>query len=360
MKYIYILLCAAAGVISGCGHQTNQKEEELELSITQPIQLDTFVNKEYVCQIRAINHIELRSQERGYLQKIFVDEGQYVRQGQPMFQIMPMIYQAEMEKSKANVDYAAIEYQNTKVLADNNIVSPAELALAKAKLEQEQADLRLANTHLGLTTIRAPFNGIMDRFQMRLGSLVEEGELLTSLSDNSKLWVYFNVPEAEYLDYATRLKQEGPQKVKLLMANNEMYPYEGLFETVEADFNNETGNIAFRATFPNPDRLLRHGQTGTVLLPSSLKKALFIPQAATFDILDKKFVFVVDKNGKVGTREITVGVEMPHLYSVTDGLSTQDQVLVDGLRKVKNGDKIKPRFKPFREVVEELNQMEVE
>ncbi len=195
---------------------------------------------------------------------------------------------------------------------------------------------------------------------MRLGSLVEEGELLTNLSDNSKLWVYFNVPEAEYLDYATRLKKEGPQKVRLLLANNELYPYDGLFETVEADFNNETGNIAFRATFPNPERLLRHGETGTVLLPSHLKNALFIPQSATFDILDKKFVFVVDKDGTVNTRQITVAAEMPHLYTVTNGLSTQDNVLVDGLRKVKNGDKIKPKFKHFREVVEELNHMEVE
>ncbi len=360
MKYLFFFLCTAAGVLAGCGHQAYEKHEEPELAVTQPIQLDTFINKEYVCQIRAINHIELRSQERGYLQKIFVDEGQYVRQGQPMFQIMPMIYQAEMEKSKANVEYAAIEYENTKALADKNIVSPAELALAKAKLEQEQADLRLANTHLGLTTIRAPFNGIMDRLHMRLGSLVEEGELLTNLSDNSKLWVYFNVPEAEYLDYATRLKKEGPQKVRLLLANNELYPYDGLFETVEADFNNETGNIAFRATFPNPERLLRHGETGTVLLPSHLKNALFIPQSATFDILDKKFVFVVDKDGTVNTRQITVGAEMPHLYTVTNGLSTQDNVLVDGLRKVKNGDKIKPKFKHFREVVEELNHMEVE
>lgn len=346
--------------MSGCEHQTHEKQEEPELGVTQPIQIDTFINKEYVCQIRAINHIELRSQERGYLQKIFVDEGQYVKQGQAMFQIMPMIYQAEMEKAKANVEYAAIEYENTKKLADKNIVSGAELALAKAKLEQEQADLRLANTHLGLTTIRAPFNGIMDRFHMRLGSLVEEGELLTSLSDNSKLWVYFNVPEAEYLDYAARLKKEGPQKVRLLMANNEIFPYDGLFETVEADFNNETGNIAFRATFPNPDRVLRHGETGTILLPSHVKNALFIPQAATFDILDKKFVFVIDENGQVNTRQITVGLELPHLYTVTSGLTTQDKVLVDGLRKVKNGDKIKPKFIPFRKVLDELNHMEVE
>ncbi len=360
MNFRFLSFFIFLWISAGCSHKTHEKHEMPELTVTQPIQIDTFINKEYVCQIRAINHIELRSQERGYLTKIFVDEGRLVKQGQAMFQIMPILFQAEMEKAKANVEYASIEYQNTKVLADKNVVSQAELALAKAKLDQEQAELRLANAHLGLTTIKAPFNGIMDRFHLRLGSLVDEGELLTSLSDNSKLWVYFNVPETEYLNYATKLKKEGPQKVKLLLANNEIYKYDGLFETVEADFNNETGNIAFRATFPNPDRLLRHGQTGTILLPSHFKNAIFIPQEATFDILDRKFVFVIDDHGQVITRQVTVGAEMSHIYLVTEGLTVKDNILIEGLRKVNNGDKIIPKLKPFSEVIEELYHLEAE
>src|SRR6185369_15130594 len=131
--------------------------------------------------------------------------------------------------------------------------------------------------------------------------------LLTTLSDNSKVWVYFNVPEAEYLDYAALAKKQGQQKVKLLMANNELFPHEGTVETIEADFNNETGNIAFRATFPNPDRILRHGETGTILMPTYLKNALIIPQKATFDILDKKFVYVVDEKGLLTAKQIEIG-----------------------------------------------------
>lgn len=360
MKFPFIYLLLAAVFLTSCNHTEHTKHEESEFLVSSPIQVDTTINKEYVCQIKASNHIELRSLERGYLQKIYVDEGQYVKQGQPMFQIMPLVYQAEMEKSKADVDYADIEYQNTKILSDKNIVSQQELALAKAKLEREKADLKLTNTHLELTSIKAPFSGIMDRFHARLGSLLEEGELLTSLSDNSKLWVYFNVPEAEYLDYITQIKKGGSQKVKLLMANNELFNHEGTFETIEADFNNETGNIAFRASFPNPEGILRHGETGTILVPSQLKNVLLIPQGATFDILDKKFVFVVDEKGIIRTRQITVGIELPHIYTVTGGLSVNDKILVEGLRKVKNGDHIKTKFIPYRTLVEDLKKLHAE
>lgn len=360
MKFSFIHLLLVVVYLTSCNHTEHTKHEESEFLVSSPIQIDTTINKEYVCQIRASNHIELRSLERGYLQKIFVDEGQYVKQGQPMFQIMPLVYQAEMEKSKADVDYADIEYQNTKILADKNIVSQQELALAKAKLEREKADLKLTNTHLELTSIKAPFSGIMDRFHARLGSLLEEGELLTSLSDNSKLWVYFNVPEAEYLEYITRIKKGGSQKVKLLMANNEIFNHEGTFETIEADFNNETGNIAFRAAFPNPEGILRHGETGTILVPSQLKGVLLIPQGATFDILDKKFVFVVDEKGIIRTRQITVGIELPHIYTVTSGLSVNDKILVEGLRKVKNGDHIKTKFIPYRTLLEDLKKLHAE
>ncbi len=360
MKYSIILFAFLAYFNISCHHAEHKEHEESEFTVSSPIKIDTSINKEYVCQIRASNHIELRSMERGYLQKIFVDEGQHVKQGQPMFQIMPLIYQAESEKSKADVDFANIEYENTKILSNKNIVSPQELALAKAKLDREKADLKLTNTHLALTNIKAPFSGIMDKFQARLGSLVDEGELLTTLSDNSKLWVYFNVPEAEYLDYAVRIKKEGPQKVKLLMANNEIFNHDGVFETIEADFNNETGNIAFRATFPNPEGILRHGETGTILMPTYIKNALLIPQEATFDILDKKFVFVIDEKGTVQTRQITTGLEMPHIYAVTKGLSITDKILVEGLRKVKNGDHIKTKFRPYRSVIEELKNLHAE
>ncbi len=342
MKNIVIFSCLICmNICVSCSNSKTHKEEvNTSYMACTPIQIDTTVFKEYVCQIRSIQHIELRALEKGYLQKIFVDEGQYVKAGQLMFQIMPTLYQAELKSAQAEMNFAEIEYQNTKNLADSNVVSKNELALAKAKLDKANADLALAQAHLNFTEIRAPFNGFMDRFYERLGGLVDEGELLTTLSDNSKMWVYFNVPEAEYLNYITKSKPDSTLKVQLQIANNQLFDQTGRVETIEADFNNETGNIAFRATFPNPKLVLRHGETGNILMPVQLKNVLLIPQKATFEILDKKFVYVIDKAGNVQAREIKTGTEMPHLYVVTDGLKETDQILLEGLRKVRDKDKI--------------------
>lgn len=316
--------------------------------------MDTSITEDYVCQIRSIRHIELRAQEKGYLQKIFVDEGQFVRKGQLLFQIMPTLYEAELQKAEAEVNFARIEYQNTKSLADSNVVAPNELAMAKAKLDKARAELALAQVHLGFTKIRAPFDGIIDRLEVRLGSLVDEGELLTNLSDNSKMWVYFNVPEAEYLDYRAKVKQDSVITVKLLMANNKLFDYPGIVETIEADFNNETGNIAFRATFPNPDGLLRHGQTGSIKMAVPMENTLIMPQKATFEILEKKYVFVVDEKNVVRSREITIGAEMEDLYAVTAGLADDEKILLEGLRKVRDNDKITYEYKDPKSVISSL------
>lgn len=355
----WLCLCTLVMAVGCSSHQPEHREEQTFL-VTSPIIKDTTILKDYVCQIRSINHIELRTQERGYLQQIFADEGRYVQKGQLLFKVMPVLYQAEKEKAQANLNYAEIEYLNTKRLADSNIVSANELALAKARLDKEKADLALASAHLNFTDIRAPFSGILDKFNVRLGSLLEEGELLTTLSDNSKMWVYFNVPEAEYLDYITKPKAEQVSKVTLQMSNQVMYDQPGVIETIEADFNNETGNIAFRATFPNPNQILRHGQTGSILMPISLKNAMLIPQQATYEVLDKKFVFVVDKDSTVKARQIDVGVELPHLYVVTNGLQVGDKILLDGLRKVKNGQKIKFAFEDQQKVWDDLTHLHAE
>lgn len=345
---------------TNCQNEKHEKEIETKFLVTSPIQKSTLVFHEYVSQVHSINHIELRSQERGFLQNIYVDEGQFVKKGQLMFQIMPLLYQAEMNKAEAEANFAEIEYQNTKSLADSNIVSKNELALGKAQLDKAKAILALAQAHLGFTDIRAPFDGMMGRFYVRLGSLIDEGELLTTLSDNNKMWVYFNVPEAEYLDYITKAKSDSLLKVKLQMANHQLFEYPGTVETIEADFNNETGNIAFRATFRNPKGILRHGETGNILMPIFLKDALIIPQKATFEILDKKYVFVVDEHNVVKSRQITIGEELPHLYMVSDGLTATDKILLEGLRKVKNNQEIKYEFVNFQKVVSDLNQLHAE
>jgi membrane fusion protein (multidrug efflux system) len=267
---------------------------------------------------------------------------------------MPRLYEAELQKSEAEVNFAKIEYDNTKQLADSNIVAPNELAMAKAKLDKAKAELALAQVHLQFTDIRAPFDGIIDRLHVRIGSLVDEGELLTHLSDNSKMWVYFNVPEVEYLEYKENVSQDSLLQVSLVMANGRPFKYPGTVETIQADFNNETGNIAFRATFPNPKGLLRHGETGNIALRVPLDNALIIPQKATFEILEKKFVFVVDEKNSVKTREITIGAEMEDLYAVASGLTGDEKILLEGLRKVRDNDEIKFKYEAPKAVIANL------
>lgn len=347
-------VCAVLGATGCKSESAEEKIEATKFVVTSPLKRDTTITREYVCQIQAMQHIELRALERGYLQEIFVDEGQSIAQGQLMFRIMPLLYKAELQKAEAEAKFAEIEYLNTKSLADSNVVSPNELALAKAKLEKAKAELSLAQVRLGFTEIKAPFNGIMDRFQVRLGSLVDEGALLTTLSDNSKMWVYFNVPEAEYLDYKSNTKAENLTTVNLEMANHQLFEYPGVVETIEADFNNETGNIPFRATFPNPKGLLRHGETGNIEMVLPLKGAILIPQKATYEVLEKKYVFVVDKENVVHSREITIADEIPDLYVVKDGLNEHERILLEGIRKVKDNDKIEYAYEDPAQVLHKL------
>ncbi|GAA4800203.1 efflux RND transporter periplasmic adaptor subunit [Olivibacter ginsenosidimutans] len=316
--------------------------------------MDTSITKEYVAQIRSVKNIEVRALEKGYLQQIYVDEGQFVKAGQLLFKIMPKMYENELLKAQAEAKTATIELQNTEALANKNVVSKNELAMAQAKLDQANAEVATAKFHLSATAVRAPFDGTIDRIPLKIGSLVDEGELLTHLSDNSQMFAYFNVSEPEYLDYQTNIKGRGNPKVSLLLANGQLLPYKGDVETVESEFDSETGNIAFRARFPNPEKLLRNGETGKIQMTVPLNNVLIIPQKATYEIQDKVYVFVVDKAGVVKSRNISISNEMPDLYVVGSGLSEGDKILLDGVQKVKDDDKISYAYVAPKEVVSHL------
>ncbi len=355
MKRIVVLTCLFALLYqTSCTSNKEKKEEVVRYTVTSPLRMDTTFTKEYVSQIRSVRNIELRAQEKGYLQNIYVDEGQFVKAGQVLFRIMPKLYEAELLKAQAEAKAAEIELQNAKTLADKNIVSKNEQAMAQAKLDQAKAEIALAKLHLSFTEIRAPFDGTIDRIPKKLGSLIDEGELLTSLSDNSQMFVYFNVSEPEYLEYQTNIKGRGDNKVSLLLANNHLLEDKGSVEIIESEFNNETGNIAFRARFPNTNKLLRNGETGKVLMTVPVKNALIIPQKATYEIQDKKYVFVVDKNNVVRSRNIMVLGEMPDLYVVENGLDEKDRILLEGVQKVKEDDKIRYEYQAPQEVIAHL------
>ncbi len=327
-----------------CTEKKEEKTENTVYPITTPYKTNAEITKDYVAQIQSAKNIEIRAQEKGFLQKIYVDEGQFVHAGQAMFQIMPQILQAEVMKAKAEVDQSIIELENATKLATNNVVSRNEQKMAKAKLDGARAELKLAQTKLSFTTIRAPFSGIINRIPLKLGSLVDEGDLLTSLSDNAGVYAYFNLSEPEYLNYQTHLTERGDQQVALVMANGEMFPEKGIIQNIGGEFDNETGNIAFRAKFPNPNQLLRNGETGKIKMRLPLYNILEIPQKSTYEIQDKKYVFVIDKNGIAKSREITVAQELEDVYILASGLKENEKFVVDGIQKLKDNQKVKVKM----------------
>lgn len=340
--------------LTSCSTKKEEKEEVEKFTVTNPVLLDTSFVKEYVSQIKSVRNIEIRAQEKGFLQNIYVDEGQFVKAGQLLFRIMPNMYQAELLKAQAEQKSVEIELQNSKLLADKNIVSKNELSVAQAKLQSAKAEVALAKLHLSFTEIRAPFDGTIDRIPLKLGSLIDEGELMTSLSDNSQMFAYFNVSEPEYLQYQTNVKDRADNKVSLVLANGDTFKEKGKVELIESEFNNETGNIAFRARFPNSEKLLRNGETGQVKMLVPLKNAIIIPQKATYEIQDKKYLFVIDKNDKVHSREITITGEIPDLYVIKSGVTPDEKILLEGVQKVKENDKIKYEFQSPKEVMNHL------
>lgn len=185
-------------------HEQTSPPEQL-IVVTSPEIKDITISESFVCQIRSQRHIEVRALEGGYLDKIFVNEGQTVKKGDAMFQILPVLYRAKLDAANAKAELAQLKYKYTQQLVEKKVVSENELALSKAEMTEAQAQATQAAAELNFTDIKAPFDGIVDRLQKREGSLIEVGDILTTLADNSVMWVYFNVPEKYYLrDMADR------------------------------------------------------------------------------------------------------------------------------------------------------------
>lgn len=345
MKQLPLFILAFAVLFhESCQSHHETIAENIQYTVTKPLIADTSFDKEYVAQIQSVRNIEIRAQEKGYLQAIYIDEGQWVHAGQVLFRIMPSLYEAELQKAEAEVQQSEIEYTNAKTLADKNIVSKSEAAMAQAKLNQAKAEVALAKLHLSFTEIKAPYNGVIDRLPLKLGSLIDEGALLTTLSDNQSVFAYFNVPESEYLDFRAQADSGKKQPVSLKLANNQLHQYRGTVETIEGQFDNATGNIAFRAKFPNPKLLLKHGETGKVVMNIPIRNAILVPQKATYELQDKVYVYVVDKNHVAHARNISIRNRLPDLFVVDAGINAEDEILLEGLQHVKDEEKVNARF----------------
>jgi len=337
-------------------------------SVTRPILIDTTYFIDYVADIHAIKNVDIRSRVKGYLDEILVDEGMSVKKGQILFRISSHEYKEDLLKAKANLKNALAEAKsaelnvlNVQILVDKNVVSKTELEMARAKLAALDAKIEEADSHeesanlkLACTEIRAPFDGILDRIPNKVGSLIDEGTLLTTLSDNSEVYAYFNVSEKEYLDFKSDLSGSYSKSVKLILANNEEHKYLGQIETIEGEFDNATGSIAFRARFENPDKLLKHGSSGKIRLTRSVKGALIIPQKSAFEIQDRMFVYVVDKHNIVTARSVVPELRIPHLYIIASGISTNDKFIYEGIQDVREGMEVTPEFVPLKTIISQF------
>lgn len=348
-----------AGLLLVACQAGKRREQRAELfPVTRPILLDTSYNSDYVAEIHSRQNVEVRARVKGYLDKIHVDEGEKVSEGQLLFTISNQEYredllkaQAMLKSAVADAKAAELDLLNVKLLTEKNIVSETEMAMSKARLEALHAridEMRAyeasARLRLSYTEIKAPFGGVIDRLPNKRGSLVDEGVLLTTLSDNSQVYAYFNVSEKEYLSYTrSREKAAAQSSVSLILADNTTHPYKGTIETIEGEFDQGTGSIAFRARFDNPGQVLRHGSSGKIRLKRNLRRALVIPQKAAFEIQDRMYVYVVEAGNKVKMRSIVPRLRLPHLYVIASGLQPTDHLVYEGIQELSDGQIIQPK-----------------
>ncbi len=346
--------------------------------VVNPVVMDTSYTVDYVADIQAQRYVELRSRVGGYVEKIYVDEGQHVKKGQLLFSISSKEYEADVIQANsmlnsaiADAKAAEVELRNTKDLVSKNVVSQTQLDIAQskvdalnAKIEEARSEEENARLNLSYTRITAPFDGVIGRIPNKVGSLVQESTLLSTISDNSKVYAYFNVSESDYLDLINSLDKtqaerstgkhdsiseksnQDPdhrfdgQEVYLVLANQELYPYAGKIESIDNNINPETGNITFRASFPNPGQLLQQGATATVRVKKEVPNAILVPQKSTFDVQDKIYVFAVDKNNQVYRKAIVPVISLPNLYILNSGLTSSDRIIYEGIQDVHDGDKV--------------------
>lgn len=362
-KGIFYALAIATGFsMAGCVSKANDnstQEELLQLPVVTLNSRDTVISTAYVADIQAIKNIEIRTRVRGFLEKIYVDEGQQVKKGQLLFKLNDEEFKNMLSKAKAALSNAtadakatALEVDRVKMLVSKKVISASELEVAEAKLhadkatiEEAQSAVQSAKAHMAYTSIHAPFDGIINRIPLKAGSLIDEGMLLTNLSDISSMYAYFSFPENEYLKYERTKKADannGHGKVKLVLADGSNYPYAGSIETIEGEIEQSTGSIDFRARFPNPQKLLRHGATGKVFLTNRADNVVLVPQQAVFDIQDKSYVYLVDNQNKLHMKAFTPLLRLSHSYIVKDGLKSGDKILYEGVQNARDGMVIKP------------------
>src|SRR6478672_4984618 len=361
--YVSSILMVEYGCSSSAAENTGMGMPPPQLPVITITTSSATTYQEFPASLEGKVNVEIRPQVEGYLEKIYVDEGAYVKAGQLLFKIDPRVYDEQLNNAKsnllaaqANMEKAKVEVDRLTPLVENNVISDVQLKTAKAaydaikaSVEQSKAMVGNAQINVGYTYIKAPVSGYIGRIPYKLGSLVGKGEdqPLTVLSDVSEVYAYFSMSESDFIVFKN--KYEGntlEEKIKrvppveLILADDSAYTQKGKIELVEGQFDKTVGAINFRASFPNPSRILRTGNTGKIRLHQMFKSVLIVPQDATFEIQDKTFVYAVGDSNKIVTKPITVSGRSANYYYVSNGvtagekvvLSSQSTLLMGGLR----------------------------
>ena len=324
--------------------------------------------KDYPTKLEGQQTVEIRSKVAGYIEQIMVDEGAFVRKGQVLFRLNANDIQAtvrsaeaQVKVAEADVNTARINLEKTKPLVEKNIISKFDLesveSLLKAKeaqLAQAQANLENAKANLQYTRITSPADGIIGTFPYRVGSLVSStsAEPLTTVSNTEKMFAYFALNEKEFLAMIKGLEGKNLQEklaklpdASLILADNSVYEKTGRIETASGLVDQATGSVNIRATFPNPEGLLRSGGSGSVRIPQFIDSAIIIPQKTTYELQGKYFVYLVGADNKVHNTEIQViSGNLKDSYVVTSGLKAGDQIVLQGIASLRNDTEIKPKL----------------
>jgi membrane fusion protein, multidrug efflux system len=331
-----------------------QPSEKVVISTETLVLRDTLLKREYVTAIQAVRNVEIRSHLKGFLEEIYIDEGRLVRKGQLLFRLNDQELRAEMGKARAAIAIAEadvrtmnMECDRIRLLVDKQVVSESELSLAEAKLGAAQArvqEAKAAAEHIAVrleyTKIKAPFDGVIDRIPLKVGSLVEEGVLLTTLSDVEQMYGYFEVSENEYLAISKAARSEqNPEgtPVELVLSDGSIYPYTGKIETMTGEFGQSTGSIAFRAKFANPGRLLKHGATGKIIITKQQQNVLMVPQKAVFEVQDKNYVYIIGNDNLARIRPFTPKMRLADCYIVAEGLQAGERIAAEGTQYLRDG-----------------------
>ena len=358
-----VILIALSLSLFACGKKGQtlpNAAQEYAVVTLKPTAIE--LNNSYPATIKGCQDIEIRPNVSGFITKLCVDEGALVRKGQLLFVIDPVQYQEAVKVAEANVKVAEanvatneLTVKNKRELEKKNIISDYDLQMAenqlatqKATLAQAQAQLTNARNNLSYTQVTSPSDGIVGNIPFRVGSLVSPSSAtpLTVVSDFSKMFVYFSMNEKQILELTRQGKCALSQmpEVELQLADGSIYSEKGKIETLSGVIDQTTGAASIRATFSNPERVLRSGGSGNILVPVKNDSAIVIPQKATYEIQDKKYAFVVNDSSVVKI----VGIEILPInngqqYVVTSGLKAGDRVVVEGVgTTVKDGMTIKP------------------